>query len=201
MASNSDAYIRLRDDILMEKYSDGDHLSEVALANEYDVSRLHIKAALQQLEHEHLVDHYPQRGYFVKGFSDDDITEINMIRKTLTWMAVQPVIDTINEEQLEELRRFSKRIEAFVQSGLIKDTYDEVLAFYQYLYSLTPYKRVSNILNTYNGYILYIIQHSTPTKADNVKGAKYISSLVSAIESRDHELIKEIIDKQDDYKA
>lgn len=201
MKGSAIAYESLRNDILEEKYVKGEHLSETVLAKKYDVSRLHIKAALQQLEREHIVEHFSQRGYFVRGLDEEDIIEINRLRKALTLTAIEPIIDTVSEEDIETLRRYARRIEVFVKGGLLPDTYEEVISFYNYLYSLTPYQRIANILRTYNGYIVYILRHEATTKADHEKGAAYILSLTEAIESRDIEKVREIIDRQDDIKA
>ena len=50
----SKVYIDLRRKILEGNLKDGDRLAEIPLAKKYEVSRLHVKSALQMLEKEQL---------------------------------------------------------------------------------------------------------------------------------------------------
>ena len=194
-------YLQLRNDILQEGYKEGDHLAEMPLAEKYGASRLHVKAALAQLAQEHLVEHFPERGFFVLGLTEEGIREINQLRKALTALIVESCIDDLTEENIGELRRRAQRIMAFVVSGLTDETTNEVTKFYRTLQSYSPYKRVAGILETYNDYIQYILRHSVQTQKDHEKGAAYISSLVDALEKKDLDLARAVIEKQDDYKA
>ncbi|HYZ30859.1 MAG TPA: GntR family transcriptional regulator, partial [Crenalkalicoccus sp.] len=58
---------RLRDGILAGDHAPGEHMHEVRLAERLGVSRTPVRAALQALAAEGLLDYTPNRGYVVRA--------------------------------------------------------------------------------------------------------------------------------------
>ncbi|GAA2228350.1 GntR family transcriptional regulator [Herbiconiux moechotypicola] len=79
----------LRELILDAGLEAAEPLREAALAAEYGVNRHTVRAALQRLAAQRLVDFEPYRGARVRAFSDDDIVALMQYRTALEAEAVR----------------------------------------------------------------------------------------------------------------
>lgn len=79
----------LRCAILAGDFAPGERLLEVSLSERLNVSRTPIRAALQALAGEGLLVHTPNRGYYVRQFSLDDIVQAYEIRASLEGLAAK----------------------------------------------------------------------------------------------------------------
>src|SRR5712692_1581863 len=70
----------LREAIISGKFKPGDRLNESQLARQYNVSRIPVREALQQLQEQGLVMNHPRRGMFVNMLSEEDCARINSLR-------------------------------------------------------------------------------------------------------------------------
>ena len=65
-------YDRLLRDILMGRYGgSGSKLSENAVCSDYGVSRTPVRETFRRLETEGVLEYIPNRGEFIRGFSDE----------------------------------------------------------------------------------------------------------------------------------
>lgn len=194
-------YNDLKKMILFDELESGEHLAEIKLAEQYGVSRLHIKSALNELASEKLIEHLPGRGYFVIGLTNEAIKEISTLRKYLTAAIVEDLIDRITEKELDELKKALSKIKVFISNEMFDFAIDEVINFYSLLQSYSDYSRVVGILEKYNDYIFTIISHSVHRKADHDKGYHYLASLVQCLEHHDLDACLKVVSLQDDYIA
>lgn len=194
-----DVYNDLKKRILFDDLRKGTHLAEIKLASEYNVSRLYIKSALAELASEQLVQHIPDRGYFVLGFTEEAIEEINILRRHLTAIIVENIINTISSKQILQLKKILAKNRVFIENDMYEEALEEVINFYSTLQGYSTYTRVTSILNKYNEYIFSILIHSVRKKADHEKGYRYLNSLVEGLEQHNLELCLEIISKQADF--
>lgn len=192
-------YDNLKKRILFDDLPKGSHLAEIKLAEEYSVSRLYIKSALAELASEQLVEHKTGRGYFVLGFSQEAIDEINILRKHLTAIIVENIIHTITSKDIIRLKKILAKLRVFIDNDMYDAAIEEVITFYSTLQSYSTYTRVVGILEKYNEYIFSIITHSVRKKADHEKGYRFLSSLVQCLEQHDLEASLNIISLQADY--
>lgn len=79
----------LRCSILAGEFAPGERMLEVHLSERLKVSRTPIRAALQSLAGEGLLVHSPNRGYYVREFSLDDIVQAYEIRAVLEGLAAK----------------------------------------------------------------------------------------------------------------
>lgn len=83
-------------DILRQRIIEGDlppdtHLYEIPLAEELNVSRTPIRAALNALAKDGLLDYLPNRGYIVRRFGAKDLTDAYEVRAVLEGLACRIV--------------------------------------------------------------------------------------------------------------
>lgn len=80
---------RLREEILSGNHGAGRRLNEVHLSQALDVSRTPVRAALQALAGEGLLDYEPNRGFTVRAFQLSEIIEAYDIRASLEGIAAR----------------------------------------------------------------------------------------------------------------
>jgi GntR family transcriptional regulator, vanillate catabolism transcriptional regulator len=80
---------QIREGILGGSIRAGERLNEVRLSKTLDVSRTPVRAALQALAGEGLLDYAPNRGFTVREFSLDAIVEAYDIRGSLEGLAAR----------------------------------------------------------------------------------------------------------------
>jgi len=83
------ALLELREMILRGELSAGERLSELAVVERLGVSRTPVRAALQRLSEEGLLEELAGRGYAVKTFSEHDVRDAIELRGTLEGMAAR----------------------------------------------------------------------------------------------------------------
>lgn len=80
---------RLRDLVLGDDYGPGTSLSEVRLAQYFEVSRTPVREALKQLQIEGLVEIRPKVGTFVRQITRREIVEMFEVKETMEGMAAR----------------------------------------------------------------------------------------------------------------
>lgn len=96
----------LRTDILSGTLPPGTQLVQESIADRYAVSRVPVREALQLLTSEGLVQHSPNRGYFVTELSVTDLHEVYALRRILETHAIAAAVPALTDADvalLEEL--------------------------------------------------------------------------------------------------
>lgn len=107
--------IRLREMILNGAFAAGEHIAESSLARALGVSRTPVRLALGVLEHEGLVAGAPNRGFTVRSFSLQDISDAIDLRGTLEGMAARLVAEHgLTRRAAAELRACLEQGEALL---------------------------------------------------------------------------------------
>lgn len=94
----------MRDRIINGHAEPGSALSELALADEFGVSRTPVREALKQLQTEGLVEIRPRVGTFVTSPSRREITELFEIKELLEGAAARLLAQRGNVPEVEQLR-------------------------------------------------------------------------------------------------
>jgi DNA-binding GntR family transcriptional regulator len=94
----------LRTAIVSGRLRPGDRLKEIELAQRLGVSRVPVREALRQLEHEGLVASLPYRATEVLGVSQEEISEVLVpIRLTLESFAFRKALPLLTDADFERL--------------------------------------------------------------------------------------------------
>ncbi|HWV52767.1 GntR family transcriptional regulator, partial [Pseudorhodoplanes sp.] len=80
---------QLRESILSGEYEAGRRLNEVHISQALDVSRTPVRAALQALAGEGLLDYAPNRGFTVRVFQLTEVVDAYEIRAVLEGVAAR----------------------------------------------------------------------------------------------------------------
>ena len=100
------AVLGLRELIVGGGFAPGERLSEVVLSQRLGISRTPLRAALQRLEQEGLVELIPTGGYAVRGFSHADVTDSielrGVLEGTAARLAAERGVDATRMRMIEE---------------------------------------------------------------------------------------------------
>lgn len=108
----------LRDQILSGEIPPGTHLGEEPLAEQLQVSRTPIRAALAHLAQQGMLDYVPKRGYLVRSFGLQDVAAAYEVRATLEGMACRLVAEIgLSEEATQTLTRCIETGDALLAKG------------------------------------------------------------------------------------
>jgi GntR family transcriptional regulator of vanillate catabolism len=83
------ALLRLRESIIAGELGSGERVPELALVERLGVSRTPVRAALQRLQEEGLLEALPGGGFAVRGFEEADIHDAIEVRATMEALAAR----------------------------------------------------------------------------------------------------------------
>jgi len=107
---------RLRAMISAGVYAPGMRLGQTELATQFESSRVPVREALKMLSAEGLVEHDPNRGFFVVRFSSSEARQLFRLRDLIE----TELLNTIawpSKEELAKIRAHGKELEQLLSSG------------------------------------------------------------------------------------
>lgn len=130
---------QLRELIARGTLPPGLQLRQMELAERFDASRVPIREALKLLSGEGIVDHDPNRGFFVAPLSLDEARQLYRIRhlleaellKTVRWPSA---------DELAALREQLRHLEASLKNQNAPEWIAQHRAFYHAIFDLSPEK-------------------------------------------------------------
>jgi DNA-binding GntR family transcriptional regulator len=125
--------IQIRTAIIEGRLRPGDHITEITLTKQLGVSRTPVREALILLEREGLVISSPNRGCFVRIFSEDDVHHLFAMRTTLENFAGELIIDRLTEADFEHLSRSIEAQRLSSAEGDLKRVRTIDMDFHRYL--------------------------------------------------------------------
>jgi GntR family transcriptional regulator of vanillate catabolism len=106
------AVLGIRELVLRGEFKAGERLSEVELAARLSVSRTPIRAALQHLEEEGLLEATQPTGYLVRSFTEADIFDAIEVRGTVEGLAARMAAERgVSRLMLDEMRQCLAQID------------------------------------------------------------------------------------------
>ena len=150
------AYQKIKEGILEQRYQPGQKLSEAKLAAELNLGRSPVRSALTRLERDGWVRVLPQNGTFVRQFSAEEVAAMSELRLLLEAHATSIAATKVSHEELATLR---ERFEALKAKGAEKN-FDEFLAlddlFHGMVYRVAGNPFVTEILQNLRAQIHWV---------------------------------------------
>ncbi|MCR4744634.1 MAG: GntR family transcriptional regulator [Lachnospiraceae bacterium] len=184
----SRVYNQLRENILNGKYKIGEELKEVAIGEEYGVSRTPVRDAFHQLELEGLITIVPNKGAIVEGISDKDIYDIYEIRSRLEGLAARWACEHITAAQADRMEEILYMSDFHAARGHFDKVTELDSQFHKLMYEASGSKRLELLLNDYHQY-LYSVRKRSLGKLDRGRVSNEEHKLIeSAIRNNDPDL-------------
>lgn len=112
------ALLAIRELILEGALAPGKRISELSVAERTGISRTPIRAALQRLEEEGLVETIPSGGFAVKSFSQQDVFDAIEIRGALEGLAARLAAERGSAARLGPLLACLEELDAVVETAI-----------------------------------------------------------------------------------
>lgn len=107
------AYAVIREGIMRGVFLPGEWLRQESLAEQLEISRVPVRAALVQLEAEGLVDLISHKGARVKLLTAAQVMEIYQLRTVLETYAIRLAAPKLTEAKLKRLRNLARKLDTF----------------------------------------------------------------------------------------
>lgn len=130
---------KLRTLIAVGHFAPGMRLGQTELAEQFQASRVPVREALKLLSSEGIVEHDPNRGFFVARFSSDEATQYFRLREMVE-VELLPTIRWPSNEELAEIRRRAGHLETLLNEGNRREWWDQHQAFHRMIFELSPRK-------------------------------------------------------------
>ncbi|MEO9896313.1 MAG: GntR family transcriptional regulator [Paracoccaceae bacterium] len=109
----------IREHLLAGEYGSSGKLREQNLSQDFGVSRTVIRLALGQLELEGLVTREPNKGFRIRSFTLDEVTDAILVRGELEGMAARLCAQHgLSEVEQEGLRDILRKLDALLAQGI-----------------------------------------------------------------------------------
>ena len=145
-----DAADRIREQVLVGGYSQGQHLIEAKIADQLQISRGPVREAFKMLRAEGLLTEQPRRGTFVVSLTAQDVRDIYGLRAAIEGAAVKLLCRTRDDDAIAQLDQAAEAIGAAAAEGDAAAVARADLAFHELLCLLSGNRR---LLETFRRYI------------------------------------------------
>lgn len=108
---------QLMEDILNGRLQPGEKLSEIALANEFNVSQAPVREALKSLEVLGLVTSVPYKGTIIRTSSEQSMEEYFQVRTALEGLAGRLAAENATKEELQVLENLVRDMNKAARDG------------------------------------------------------------------------------------
>jgi DNA-binding GntR family transcriptional regulator len=161
---------QVRTAIIEGRLKPNDHVTEMALTKQLRVSRTPVREALIVLERERLVVFAPNRGYFVRVFTEKDIHEIFSLRIALENLAAEIATHRLNEKDYNHLHQLIERQAVAIKREDKKGIRSIDMNFHRYLIEASSHDLLIQSWNSIVAQIaalLYIRAEADPDYDEN----------------------------------
>jgi DNA-binding GntR family transcriptional regulator len=139
---------QLRASIMEGRFAPGQQMSEVALAQQLDVSRGLLREAMQRLVQEGLLRSERYRGLFVIELGTDDVRDIYLAREAVERAAVQALIRRREAGATDPLFKIVKRMETAANSRRASSLAQLDLKFHAQLVESSGSPRLKRVMGS-----------------------------------------------------
>jgi DNA-binding GntR family transcriptional regulator len=143
---------QVRRAILLGQLPVGRRLLEVELATRMGVSRIPVRDALRQLEHEGLVHSYPHRSAVVAAVDEDEVELLYHLRADLEAFAVQAVMRGSEAQAIiSALQGLVEAMRAGVRASNLTEVADRDLDFHRTIVECSNYRTLARVWRSMDG--------------------------------------------------
>jgi DNA-binding GntR family transcriptional regulator len=182
--------------------SPGMRLGQIELAEQFEASPVPVREALKLLTSEGIVEHDPNRGFFVARLSSAEARQLFRMRHLLEDELLQSV-EWPDRAQLTDLRRRAAELEKLLDADQRREWWMRHREFHQAIFDLSPHKvmvREAMRLWTLTDRFRAILP--LPRRSSAQRNLVKKHDLVEALAERDREKLVQIrSDRRDSFEG
>jgi len=146
-------YKHLREEILSDRLPPGTELSEVALAQELEVSRGPIREAMGRLAAEGLIKVQPRRRAVVRSLTPQELIDAYEVREALEVLAVRLAVPRVTDADLARLEQLIDQMADHAKANAIGDFFAANVEFHETLCELSGNEKLQEVHHRLEGEI------------------------------------------------
>jgi len=185
----------LREEILWSgRFKTGQHIQEMEIAEQLDISRAPVREALRELEQQGLVTYLPRRGTYVAKFDHDDFIEIVDIRYMIESRVFETIIrhQKLTPEDFKRLRDMVDDMVALARGSLpverkITDFSEQDINFHKYIWEKSGRKWSFKILTDMYYQLRLAMMQDLIMEQDMQVSAEMHYGIIDSLENKDLE--------------
>jgi DNA-binding GntR family transcriptional regulator len=174
------------------RFKPGERLNEGDLSKELGVSRTPLREALNRLVAEGYLAFRPGQGFFCRGLSPSDVSDLYDARVAIETAAARLSCARAAPEEIETIRAFIASFQSRLDSSVIDErvAFDE--AFHMRLAALSHNAELQRILSNINGRIRFV--RCIYMENRKIKNAEHLA-ILDLIESGDADAADRLVRK------
>lgn len=190
--------VKLRSLIASGVYAPGMRLGQTELASLFESSRVPVREALKMLSAEGLVEHDPNRGFFVARFSSEEANQLFRLRELIE-DELFASIEWPSKEKLAELEARNAELEALLNGGNRNAWWKKHREFHEELFNLSPKKIfVREAIRTWSLTDRYRALAPLPRRASAERDIVSKSDLLEALSKKNMKMLLEVRSRRRD---
>ncbi|MBR4411608.1 MAG: GntR family transcriptional regulator [Firmicutes bacterium] len=147
-------------EILSGRLRTGQRIVEQDLCDKYGISRTPIREILRRIESEGLIETIPNRGAFVKGFTEQNIDDFYVMKSALEIQCIRWAIERITDDELDMLQQTFEFMEFYTMSDDLEKMLRINNGFDTIIYRACHNREMEKTLHRYNFYLKYAASNS-----------------------------------------
>lgn len=198
-------YQSLRQFIIQGKWPAGTKLVESKLSKTLHVSRTPIRAALQKIHEEGLLDYTPYRGYTVNMINADDVREIYKLRNALEQLAAVEAMQHMSPEDTAELKEIVARSEQALRQEDMEKVVELTTEFNRRVSDLAAMPRLKRLQQELSDYLVRLrtMTFDADVSDRSAEAVHEHREIIEAMESGNEKalraVIKEHLERSQEY--
>lgn len=129
------------------KLQPGAKLSDRDIAQELNIGHMTVREAMGKLEEHGWIERIPNRGAFIRKFTQQDVKDIYMLREIMEAVAIRELAEGAAKEHIDKLHQCCERIESSCKNRNIKDYQQADLEFHRLAVEFTGNKRLCELFD------------------------------------------------------
>lgn len=188
-------YEGLKEAIILGEILRGERIIEQRIAEELNVSRTPLRAALNMLEKEKLVERIRGQGIIVIGISHKDTREIFELRLAIETMVTNKAFQVITDEQLSQMEQLLRRGNEYYRNNDLENLKQNFHEFNEFMYQVSDMRLSKMIIDQLKEYLAYFRSMSIMSSTRGQAALEEHWEIYYAFEQRNEELLMDIIAK------
>lgn len=188
-----DAADRIREQIVLGGFRQGEHLKEAAIAEQLNVSRGPVREAFKILRAEGLLAEEPRRGTFVVSLTAKDVNDIYTLRASIEELAARLVCREGDKSATATMRALLKDLSKAAAKGDASAVARADIAFHNGLCVLSGNSRVHEVFLRYVPTLRGLLRLDEKIMPSMDEVVRQHEPIVDALEAGDEELAAQLV--------
>ncbi len=194
------AYNKIKQLILDGVLKPGEKIIQEKMAKKLGISKILLIQALSVIQKERLLEYQDRKGFFVRKISLNEYFDLLKIRRALECLAVEGLIENLNENIKKELIYFLEGFKKYSKMKNEKKYYELDKKFHYYVNENSGNSYLKHINNSFNIYLLTFTKgFRTNIELSSYYHEKIIQMILSKKTDEAVNIVKEHIDNKKNH--